>query len=643
MRNYECPSCGAPIKFASAATVFAVCEHCRSMVVRSDVELKAIGTMAELIPDITPLQLGTTGRFNDQSFTLLGKLRLNWGDGAWTEWYAEFAGGIRGWIAETQGFYAVSFARDQEDFPRKLLNLNAGHTVAFSRRRWRIVDRKRVVVAGAEGELPFVAQPGAERYSIDLAGPNGEFGTLEESGGEVSFYEGAYAFAADLDFKNLRPVPGWNDPTYREPVRRATRTVRCPHCAAQVEVRLSGLTLAVVCGSCQSIIDPANTDVQVIQRASQVNRQLDPVLPLGIRGNFNGVTFEIVGYVLRGDEWADWSEYLLFNPWHGFIWLVTYNGHWSLIYRLLTPPYAASSSKILYQERKYALFASGKSKVKAVLGEFYWRVQRGEETFVSDYISPPHIISSETYTGYDEVTWSAGEYRKPQEIAAAFQLENPLPSPRGIYLNQPNPYARKWPVVRAAGILLLIAVCFLQIYFLIALPKRKLLSANFSAPLPAGVEEVSTPVFTLDGVSQSVHATIAAPLHNSWIDSEIELVNADNGQTSTEQLEISYESGRDSDGPWTEGSPIGSVDFPAVSPGRYLLRISPATDAKFGPIPFSVTVETGGIFWTNFIVCLLPILAYPLYVFLRYIGFEHTRWSDSDFSSFASTAANDDD
>ena len=43
-----------------------------------------------------------------------------------------------------------------------------------------------------------------------------------------------------------------------------------------------------------------------------------------------------------------------------------------------------------------------------MLGEFPWQVRVGESAEVTDYVSPPRVISSEQ-TG-NEVTWSMGEY-----------------------------------------------------------------------------------------------------------------------------------------------------------------------------------------------------------------------------------------
>jgi len=65
-QNYDCPNCGGVVTFQSSIAVFAVCPYCRSMVVRHDVNAEAIGQMAQLPPDLSPLQIGAHGEMDGQ-------------------------------------------------------------------------------------------------------------------------------------------------------------------------------------------------------------------------------------------------------------------------------------------------------------------------------------------------------------------------------------------------------------------------------------------------------------------------------------------------------------------------------------------------------------------------------------------------
>ncbi len=613
------------------------------MVVRTDIKLEAIGTMAELPPDLSPLQVGTLGLWEDRAFTLLGRTRWAWEQGSWTEWYSEFADGRRGWLAETQGFFTLGFRNDSDALPQRVRGLSAGQSIDFAGRRWRILDGKEVTCLGGEGELPFIARPGATRFSLDLVGPQGEFGTLEEADNEISFYTGAYARFADLGLSNLRPVPGWSVDA-KETRRPQSRTLSCPHCGASVELRAPGQSMSVVCGSCRTVLDASSNEVQVVQRAQSVWEELAPVLPLGQRGHFDGQDYEVIGYVVREDAYAQWSEYLAFNPWHGFLWLVTYQGHWSLIHRLLAPPQTLGAQNLMYQGNNYRLFAEGETKVRSVLGEFYWRVSRGEVSIVSDFVAGARIVSKEAYSGLSEETWSAGEYRTPQQIAQAFSLPQALPRPTGPYLNEPNPYEPKWRSLRRWAVLALAVALAIQIFFLATQNAMQVFAGDF-VHRAGGPEqaEITTPTFELPAFSQPVFVEASAPVSNNWIDLDFQLVNAVTGETRPVQVGVSFYSGTDSDGAWSEGSRKREADLAAVPRGTYFLRIDSAADPSVRELPFSVRVRTGGVFWSNFFASVLAILLYPAWVLWRRHAFERRRWAESDYSTFVSTTDDDEE
>ncbi len=61
-RTASCPNCGAPITYKWSSSVQTVCEHCRSIVVRTDVDLKHVGLVADLPEDAWQVELNTEGR-----------------------------------------------------------------------------------------------------------------------------------------------------------------------------------------------------------------------------------------------------------------------------------------------------------------------------------------------------------------------------------------------------------------------------------------------------------------------------------------------------------------------------------------------------------------------------------------------------
>ena len=69
-----CPSCGAPVVFQSASSVFAICGYCQSTLVREDQHLEDIGKMAAVVEDRSPWQLGAEGVWQGRHFALIGRI-----------------------------------------------------------------------------------------------------------------------------------------------------------------------------------------------------------------------------------------------------------------------------------------------------------------------------------------------------------------------------------------------------------------------------------------------------------------------------------------------------------------------------------------------------------------------------------------
>lgn len=639
-RAFDCPSCGAAVPFASSIAVSAVCAFCQSIVVVRGAQVETLGVLAKLPPDVTPLQPGTRGAWQGRGFELIGRLRVTWEGGSWNEWCADFSGGPQGWVAEAQGFCMVSFRTEVDDLPDEPAQLHAGQALKMGGRVWSVIDVKEVRCQSGEGQLPFQLTAEWRRLSIDLISRDGAFGSIEVDDEGTSFYSGATMRYPDLALENLRPVPGWSADV--EPARNQSATLGCPNCGAAVVLRAAGQTMAAVCGSCGSVIDTANPHLQLIQKADERVKRLNPLLPIGQRGRLFDVEYEVAGFLTRQDGYSKWQEYLLFNPWHGFDWLVNFRGHWNFVRRVLDLG-DLSGPKVFYEKRPYSLFAKGKASVAGVLGEFYWKVERGEEAMLHDWVHPPWILSKEEYPGLSEFTWSHGTYLEPAVVASAFALKE-MPEPAGIYLNQPNPFAEKWRTLKPWVFCFLGLYVLIQILFALRIAKTPVYAGEFS--YERGVEAgkvTTTPTFELKGGSQPVWITADVGLNNSWFGLDVDLVNAETNQTFTVPIAVEYYSGTSGGESWTEGGDTTTEAIAAVPPGTYFLNIETSVDPNISGTSYRVAVKRGGVFWSNFWIGLLALLVFPASVWLRRAGFEGARWSESDFTPVGGASTSDDD
>ena len=218
MKKFECPSCGAEVIFASNVSVYAVCKYCSSMIVRRDLDVESIGVMAALPDDMSPFQIGTEGNYQGMHFSLVGRMKIGWEDGAWNEWFMATGDGRKGWLAEAQGCYAICFEVDPPplDFAVRAIrhqnkkdNLLIGTTLVLGNQKLKIVDSKKTTCLGSEGELPFAAPKGRLAVAVDLLGARGEFGGVEIVTGEMRAYCGRYVDWKEMRCTNVRQFDGW--------------------------------------------------------------------------------------------------------------------------------------------------------------------------------------------------------------------------------------------------------------------------------------------------------------------------------------------------------------------------------------------------------------------------------------------------
>jgi hypothetical protein len=425
------------------------------------------------------------------------------------------------------------------------------------------------------------------------------------------------------------------------PPRPQVKALNCPHCGAALTLRSFDNAVTVVCESCHSILDAKDPNLKVLQQFKMLIGEDPPLIPLGTRGKIRGTDYDVIGFQRRTIKSEgvryDWHEYLLFNPYKGFRYLTEYMGHWNDISICKDLPILGHDrfADVNYMGELYKHFQTAEAKTNYVLGEFPWQVRVGETATVTDYVKPPRVLSSERMTG--EMTWSIGEYIQGRDIWKAFGLRGSPPDAVGVYENQPSPVSGSLNsvlVLFAVFAALLVAIGFL--FLSLHRNEQVLMNTYFFGQQRAGTEpSFITRQFDLDGRTSNVEITTEADVNNNWIYLNYALINADTGQAWDFGREVSYYSGYDSDGAWTEGNKKDVVVVPSVPAGHYYLRIEPESDPTLPHIYYSVTVTRDvlglAFYGWGFLALLLPAVG----VGWRSISFERERWSESDHPPMA--------
>jgi hypothetical protein len=425
-------------------------------------------------------------------------------------------------------------------------------------------------------------------------------------------------------------------PLPSQPAKPQVKALNCPQCGGAITLRSFQQAVTVVCENCHSILDAKDPALKILQQFQTITGELKPLIPLGTRGKLRGTDYEVIGFQRRSIESDgvryDWHEYLLFNPYKGFRYLSEYQGHWNDITVCKNLPTVRSSlvSTANYLGENFRHFQTADATTGYVIGEFPWQVRVGERAVVSDYVHPPHLLSCEQSSG--ETTWSVGEYIYPQEIWKAFNLPGQPPEPVGIFENQPAPSTVNLKTVWAAFIALSIFLLGLMAFTDMVASKDQVFTASYRlAPGPVkGEPSFVTDVFELKGRDSNVEVKTSANVSNSWIYLNYALISQDTGRAWDFGREVSYYSGRDSDGSWTEGSRRDRVIVPSVPAGHYYLRIEPESDASHPAINYTVTVTRDVPVFSFYGWAFLALLVPAALISLKALSFERQRWAESD-------------
>lgn len=211
----HCPECGAPAPFRGTA-VSLVCEYCGSTVVRDTDSVRLIGKVSALVDTGSPILLGSKGKFEGRPFEVAGRLQVTYPRGRWNEWYLFMAAGRTGWLTDASGQYSIVRELPPDGIHERVPTFNdieISTALVVAGTEYLVVDRRAASYQGAEGVLPFSAEPGQTFYGVDLRGYDGEFFTLDYGNDPDHHcptpYSGHAVSLRETELRPLRRFEGW--------------------------------------------------------------------------------------------------------------------------------------------------------------------------------------------------------------------------------------------------------------------------------------------------------------------------------------------------------------------------------------------------------------------------------------------------
>ena len=641
----SCPACGATLTFKTSSALVIVCDYCNSAIARGDNSLKDLGKVADLVATGSPLDVGLTGTYQGMPFTLTGRAQLRHeAGGVWDEWYALFADGRWGWLAEAQGRFYLTFQRPLDARavpPFEMLQLGQPVPAITAGGPPLVVAEMGLAQAlGAKGEIPYTLLPGATYYYADLSGPRGEFATLDYGDIPPNFYVGREVPFDQLGFPVFAKAPE------REAEKVSAKQLSCPQCAGPLALRAPDITERIACPNCGALLDVKDWRYEYFEALKP--GRVTPILPIGSVGELQGTEYTIIGFMQRSvsfDKKYYWEEYLLYNPTVGFRWLVRSDDHWNFVQSVPIAEVKASGKTASFGGKTFKLYQDTPATVEYIAGEFYWKVTFGEVVKAADYIAPPLMLSREIAGGSSkgkknkaatgEINWSLGTYLKVEEVEKAFAVKG-LPRPRTVAPNQPFLHKK----IYKYWLFFFLATLALMIAFAIISPDRKVFEQSFSFEPIKSIEDSQvrfTDPFQLNA-NQNIRISASADVENTWVDIQGDVINNVTNESQAFSIPVEYYRGVEDGESWSEGGKSDNEYLSAMPAGEYILGLDVRWEKFQQPITVTVKVEQGVLNGGYLILALVLLSIFPFFVMIYHFSFAKKRWQDSDYSPFQSSS-----
>ncbi len=347
----------------------------------------------------------------------------------------------------------------------------------------------------------------------------------------------------------------------------------CPQCGAPVRVTAAGRSLSVVCGGCGSTLDAATPELRLLQAGAAA--LAIPEIALGSRAVLADIEWEVVAYLERSSAGDGWREYLLFNPWEGYAWLVDADG-FALGRPILAEPDASDVDRaarldgaVWKGKRRY------EAEVTLALGEFPWRVAVGERVSVAEYRRGSNTLCLER--GAQGTSWTLLEPLPAATISAAFGMAErparPAPNP---------PLASLWPHKLAVAMIAFILMWMIDARFR---PTNVLPAADIKVPINGSDTSTSIPIELPPGRHYLVISAdaLGTGLDNEWVDLDYTLVDRQTQASYAVSAVAEYYRGVDGDGQWNEGDEHPRTSLSAIPGGSYDLIVEVRGNRWQGP------------------------------------------------------------
>ena len=197
----QCPSCGSPVELAHRNVKIVQCSACDTVSAIDKDGVDPLGKTATLTDFFSALTIGAIATVQGRRFQALGRLRFEYADGYWDEWYLYFDDGSDAWLVEDEGELTLVNPVPVPGQPPHPSTLRAGETFELPGHTVYVTEVGQAKIVGMEGQIPRGHFIGLTMDYLD-ATSNGQSFMLEFTNSEVECFVGHDIAFDDIQLEN---------------------------------------------------------------------------------------------------------------------------------------------------------------------------------------------------------------------------------------------------------------------------------------------------------------------------------------------------------------------------------------------------------------------------------------------------------
>jgi len=207
--GFKCNECKKTFDIDHDDALVAFCTHCGMInrLSQSDNSDFKFGAPEE---DYSPIQIGTTGKFEGKQFQVAGRLRFDFRNAFRNFWSVVVEDGRRLWLIESYGYYVIA-KNESLQIPANLFrSVKAGKIISFEEKEWPVETVYENQNYKGEGELFETIPSPFTHEQVEMSNESGEgifISILSPS--NLVFYRGKYFEFDEMNFKTFRTSAAW--------------------------------------------------------------------------------------------------------------------------------------------------------------------------------------------------------------------------------------------------------------------------------------------------------------------------------------------------------------------------------------------------------------------------------------------------